>query len=284
MQNKISLSSWNYGTFSFTNPYYKTDNLRRDIDKNNIIVNKNNNNIKIVKKEYFDNLSYENYINRELHLKNEFRLKLEQERIEGLEMLKKKGQTFKVWEKQKNKQIKIGKLKKLNEEIPKKLKTNEIQKNMRISFTQWNEKKLKKERELEEKKIEEEKKLKSELDKRNKERKKKMKKWKRAKSELIKKGKIKENMIQEEKKIKEEKEEKEKKEKNKIEFINWLNNKKIQEENKKLQEKIENKKRNLSSKYKRIKMNEIIGPFSFAKDLKEAQKNYYKDIKNLYKQ
>ena len=39
---------------------------------------------------------------------------------------------------------------------------------MRISFTQWNEKKLKKERELEEKKIEEEKKLKSELDKRNK--------------------------------------------------------------------------------------------------------------------
>ena len=90
-------------------------------------------------------------------------------------------------------------------------------------------------------------------------------------------------MIQEEKKIKEEKEEKEKKEKNKIEFINWLNNKKIQEENKKLQEKIENKKRNLSSKYKRIKTNEIIGPFSFAKDLREAQKNYYKDIKSLYK-
>ena len=120
MQNKISLSSWNYGTFSFTNPYYKTDNLRRDNNKNDIIVNKNNNNIKIVKKEYFDNLSYENYINRELHLKNEFRLKLEQERIEGLEMLnllkslnyniKKKGQTFKIWEKQKNKKIKIEKI------------------------------------------------------------------------------------------------------------------------------------------------------------------------------
>ena len=30
-------------------------------------------------------------------------------------------------------------------------------------------------------------------------------------------------------------------------------------------------------------MNEIIGPFSFAKDLRDAQKNYYKNIKSLYK-
>ena len=28
-------------------------------------------------------------------------------------------------------------------------------------------------------------------------------------------------------------------------------------------------------------MNEVIGPFSFAKDLREAQKNYYKNIQNL---
>ena len=30
-------------------------------------------------------------------------------------------------------------------------------------------------------------------------------------------------------------------------------------------------------------MNEIIGPFSFAKDLRDAKKNYYKNIKSLYK-
>ena len=82
----VSLSSWNYGSFSFDSLYYNPDNLRKKNTKNN--ENVGNNKEKIVKQEYFDNLSYEQYMNRELHLKNEFKLKLVQERITNLERLK----------------------------------------------------------------------------------------------------------------------------------------------------------------------------------------------------
>ena len=110
----VSLSSWNYGSFSFDSLYYNQDNLRKENTKNN--ENVGNNKEKIVKQEYFDNLSYEQYMNRELHLKNEFKLKLEQERITNLERLKKKGETFDIWKKNKKKQIK--------NETPKKSENN----------------------------------------------------------------------------------------------------------------------------------------------------------------
>ena len=51
--------------------------------------------------------------------------------------------------------------------------------------------------------------------------------------------------------------------------------------NKEHKEKIENNKKSIIKKYEKTKMNEVIGPFSFAKDLREAQKNYYKNIQNL---
>ena len=52
----ISLSSWNYGSFSFDSLYYNPDNLRRE----NIKINESggNNRRKIGKQEYLDNLSY----------------------------------------------------------------------------------------------------------------------------------------------------------------------------------------------------------------------------------
>ena len=86
---EISLSSWYYDSFSFskTNPYYCSEN-NKPIKSNNIKENYNND-IKMVKQEYFDNLPYEKYINRESYLKDEFINKLNQKRINELAMIKK---------------------------------------------------------------------------------------------------------------------------------------------------------------------------------------------------
>ena len=81
--NKISLSSWNYGSFYSRNPYYQ----QRSLSNNNITERNVNNIVGTVKQEYFDFLPYENYIDRDLYLKNEFKLKLEQKRFESLEMI-----------------------------------------------------------------------------------------------------------------------------------------------------------------------------------------------------
>ena len=62
--------------------------INKPIKSNNIKGNYNND-IKMVKQEYFDNLPYEKYINRESYLKDEFINKLNQKRINELAMIKK---------------------------------------------------------------------------------------------------------------------------------------------------------------------------------------------------
>ena len=68
---KVSLSSWNYGSFSLCNPYYNVSDIKSKPIK--IYQNQYSNNIykidgkkeKIVKNIYFENLDYMNYINRD---------------------------------------------------------------------------------------------------------------------------------------------------------------------------------------------------------------------------
>ena len=273
---EVSLSSWNYGSFSFskTNPYFcnEKNNLRR-----NNSVKENINNIKIVKQEYFENIPFEKYINRESYLKNEFIVKLKQKRIEDLILIKKFGKTFDAWKRKKNKKIRIEKiLKKKQEKLREEdqLIKNEIQNNNRITFKQWKKGKIELEKKKEEKRIENENKMKLTLDIINKERKKRMKTWKKQKSELIKKRKELEIKNEEEIIIEKEKINEEKKEKNKIAFINWLNKKNLQ--NKINETNKENNNKN--NEPKKVKTKEIIGPFFFAKQMRQAQKNYYNNI------
>ena len=115
--NKISLSSWNYGSFSFSknNPYYQYQTMNsanNNINNNNkISAKKGNNNIKIVKKQHFENFPYEKYIDRDSNIKKEFRIKSKQERSEELKIIKKNEKTFDTWEKQKHKKIREEKKK-----------------------------------------------------------------------------------------------------------------------------------------------------------------------------
>ena len=77
----ISLSSWNYGSYSITNPYYNKMNLKSPpikIYQSESLINCNNNNQKnekIVKKIYFENLDYMKYISRDDKDKNSQRPK-----------------------------------------------------------------------------------------------------------------------------------------------------------------------------------------------------------------
>ena len=271
--NKISLSSWNYGSFSIINPFYQKNKLECDTNKEN-----ENKVFKIVKKEYFDNKPYSDYINREIEIKNKLQSKTKKQREEDLEWIKNNGKTFDKWKSQKN--LKIRKEKLLNQKQKEKsekeqLKEKEREKNNRKTFKQWEKEIIEKKKKEEEKRINNENKLMAVMNEVNKQRKVEMKKWKKEKSELIKKRKEIENKAKEEKKVEEEKYNKEKKEENKIAFINWLNNKIKENKSKKQNEKNNNNKNNLN---KRIKTKEIIGPFYYAKDLREAQKSYYDDI------
>ena len=181
--NRISLSSWNYGSFYSMNPYYQQRSLNDNNDDNNKAGRNANNIVKIVKREYFDNLPYKNYINRDLYLKNEFKLNLEQKRFESLKMIKENGKTFEKWKSQKN--FKIGK-EKLNPKEQQNLKNTENHNDMRMTFNQWIKEKNKIKKMEEEKRIKNEQKLKGIEDEINKRRKAQMKKRKKEISVLIK--------------------------------------------------------------------------------------------------
>ena len=101
-----------------------------------------------------------------------------------------------------------------------------------------------------------------------------MKIWKIKKRESIKKEKEEELKKQKDKQFEEEKNNIERKEKNKIEYIKWLNGKIKESRNRRNSKNNENINNNRGS-YKNVKMNEIIGPFFFAKNLREVQKSYY---------
>ena len=101
-----------------------------------------------------------------------------------------------------------------------------------------------------------------------------MKTWKKQKSDLIKKRKELEIKNEDEIIIEKEKINEEKKEKNKIAFIKWLNDKNLQN---KINEK-NKENNNKNNEPKKVKTKEIIGPFFFAKQMRQAQKNYYNNI------
>ena len=99
--------------------------------------------------------------------------------------------------------------------------------------------------------------------------------WLKNKDELIKNKKASERKIKKQKKIEEEKNNKEKNEKNKQIFIQWLRNKiKKKQINK---QKDDSKEQNKKHNYEKNKYEEIIGPFHFSQQIKEAQKNFYKN-------
>ena len=236
--NKASLSSWNYGAFSSINPYYSQRNIKNENKQNNIRSKTCKG--KIVKNEYFENIPFEIYINRDIYYHDEFVLKLKEKNENNYMMLKKNGITFEKWEK-----IKLEEKK--NEEIKKERKIKALK-----------EEKLKK---MKERIEENKKKLNEFLEKRKKRIKKGDKIGDKNKEEKLKKKKIKEK--------------KEMKEKNKTEFINFCVIKSIENRNNKLKDNFD--KNNQKIKYERKQMDEIIGPFHFAKGVREAQKNYYKN-------
>ena len=230
--NKASLSSWNYGAFSCINPYYSQRNIKNENKQNNIRSKTCKG--KIVKNEYFENIPFEIYINRDINYHDEFVLKLKEKNEENYIMLKKNGKTFEKWEK-----IKLEEKK--NEEIKKEKEIKALK-----------EEKIKKMKE----RIEENKKKLNEFIEKRKKRIKKENKIGDKNKELLKKKKI--------------------KEKNKTEFINFCVIKSIEKRNNKLKDNFD--KNNQKIKYERKQMDEIIGPFHFAKNMREAQKNYYKNI------
>ena len=144
----MSLSSWNYGTFSSLNPYHiRINSGNENKRKNNAISEKKD---KIVKQEFFENKQYETYINRDIELKNKFRLEQEQKRFKDLKQLKKFGKTFQVWENLKNKNIRLEKREK-EKKVEKEEEGNIVKKN--ITFNQWKRKLIKKIRKEEEKRL-----------------------------------------------------------------------------------------------------------------------------------
>jgi hypothetical protein len=208
----MSLSSWNYGTFSNLNPYYiRINSGNENKRKNNVISEKKD---KIVKQEFFENKEYETYINRDIELKNKFRLEQEQKRFKDLKQLKKFGKTFQVWEKLKNKSIRLEKREK-EKKLEKEEEGNIVKKN--ITFNQWKRKLIKKIKKEEEKRLKSEETKKILSERRNKIRRENMKIWKIKKRESIKKEKEDELKKKKDKQLEEEKNDIERKEKNKIE-------------------------------------------------------------------
>ena len=265
-----SLSSWNYGTFSCINPYYSQRNIKYE-NKQNYNTSKTNKE-KIVKKEYFDNLPYEIYINRERYLHDEFISKLRENNGKNYKMLKKNGKTFTDWKTQKKKEKQNAKS--VNKKNIEKTE-NEVIEN-KITFEQWKKIKLKEKKKEEKKNIELENKKKASKEEKIKKMMDNIEKNKKKQSEFMEKR---ENKIKEAKKKEEEqknKEIKERKEKNKPEFINFCVKKSTEKRNNKLKSNLNQIKQN--NKYERIQMKEIIGPFYFAKNMREAQKSYYKNI------
>ena len=279
--NKISLSSWSYGNFFSTNPVYYQ--RRSSVDNKNQVNNVcNNENIKIVKQDYFDNILFEEYVNRDLHLHNKFVNDIKEKRIESQRMIKKNGISFNNWKNKKNMENKLKILiQKLKEE--KNINDEEEKQRKLLLLEKVKEQKQKKKKE-ELKRIELEKRKKAEKYEENKRRREQMLKWEKDKDELIKNKKAQEKKKDWDKKVKEEKNMKEKQIKNKEIFVKWLKNK-IKE--KRVNENKENKensiKKNKDNEYEKIKHEEIIGPFHFGKELREAQKRFYKNQNKMNK-
>ena len=277
-ENYISLSSWNYGSFFQANPYYN-QNIQKS---QNIFINNPTRNIKserIVKQEYFDNMNFSNYLNRNIEDKIEFRFKLHQKNKENLEKIKEYGKTFTEWKNSKKEKIhkpqsneKAEEQKKAEDE--KKMRTP---KKIKSEVRNWKMKKIKLKKEEEEKKLKAENKKKEEEEPIIKKRKEEMNLWYKKKDEKKKKQKKIKKIKEKEEKEEKEKKEKKKKEENKIIFINWSKDKMNERRNKKKLE-IEKKNRTKNKDNKRIKTAEIIGPFYYAKNLREIQKKYYSNM------
>jgi hypothetical protein len=279
----ISLSSWNYGSYSITNPYYNKMNLKSPpikIYQSEYLINCNNNNQKnekIVKKIYFENLDYMKYISRDDKDKNIQRPKSAKNNIRNNNNnnTNKNANTnyelrvrYDKWLWNKIKEISKEKLKK--KDLEKKNLEEEEQKKViaknGISYKTWFKKKMKelnieKEQKL---KIEEEKRLKKEED--DKVRREKMDEWMNEKKniEIEKNKKIKMEKMKQ--KQLEKKNKKLKDENNKKNFEEWLTNK-----SKEKKVKSEDKK---SFKYIKRKHSEVIGPYSNANILRQMQKMY----------
>ena len=142
--NHISLSSWNYGSYSWTNPYYNvTTNSKPQPIKiyqgqycyNDNIVNLKNE--KIVKNIYFENKDYMNYINRDNEPKNKNkRVNSAKQNMNNINKINNNNSnnnnntefhiTFDDWKKNKNKKIREEKKKKLEEEEKNKIQQPQI--------------------------------------------------------------------------------------------------------------------------------------------------------------
>lgn len=274
---KVSLSSWNYGIFFPLNPYFSQRQQSSENNKNEIQSLNTQKQSKISNNEDLYNVPYEQYIDRDRYLHVQFITKLKEKRIESQQMLKQNGKTFKAWKNQKNKKSDKTKI---NLEEEKNI-NDQIQKEFKLTFKKWKEKKIKSKKKEEEKRIQSEKEKKAEKEKINKERREQMLKWEKEKDELFKNKKKEEKKIIREKKIKEEKDNKEKMEKNKAKFIEWLKDK--IKKNKLIKHKENSIDTNKKFKYERIKQDEIIGPFYFGKQLREAQKSFYKSLSKANK-
>ena len=274
----ISLSSWNYGAFSLTNPYYNIYPIKvfrnqfSNVGHDKII---KNNNEKIVKNVYFENMEYMNYISRDSDKTKRPKSSKNNFTKDNLEYRK----TFTEWRREKNKKIREEKSKNKKEGINRIIDNNEN----RITFKMWKNNKIKEIKKNKEKKEKEEK---AKNDRKNEEdniRRENMNKWYEDKKNLQKSEKKKREIKN--KKLKEENEKKAKikEEKCKKKFKEWIIKKnKVKKENKKNKSSEAEKNNN---KYIKRKYSQVIGPYSYAKDLRQMQKIYneknnkYKDIK-----
>ena len=282
--NKISLSSWNYGSFSATNPFY---NLRASAPEPIKIFPEKSPNInftkeKIVTNNYFENLNYMRYINRENYTEkkrassavSKNKIKDNESKIDPNELSKKK-KDLKTLSKKEKKNLSKKEKKKLEEEKKKLEEEKKMEENalkIGISFKKWNRLKKKEYRDRMKKMEEEEKNQKNLKDEVDKERRERYKEWFEIKNAEAKKRK---NLSKQKKK--KEKKDKEKEEKNEKIFKNWVKRK---EKEKKI--KNENEKKNSCNKFFRRKYTEVIGPYSFAKVLRQIQNELNNKEKQKY--
>ena len=274
--NKVSLSSWNYGCFFHLNPCYSqrpSSSLKSNKEEiNNLNAKKIS---KLTNDDHLLNIPFEQYIDRDRYIHIDYIRNLTNQRIESKKMVKQNGKTFTDWEKQKKeKKNKNDKTKPILEE--KENKNEQEPKDFKKTFKDWKKAKIKIKKKEEKKRLKSENQKKVENDKINNERREKMLLWLKKKDELIKNKKASERKIKKQKKIEEEKNNKEKNEKNKQIFIQWLRNKiKKKQINK---QKDDSKEQNKKHNYEKNKYEEIIGPFHFSQQIKEAQKNFYKNL------
>ena len=278
----ISLSSWNYGCFSLTNPYYNTHINNKPINPTKVFQNQYtnfNNNIKnnerIVQNIFFENQEYMNYISRDSELKNKransAKPNVNKSNNNNIEYRK----TFQERKKEKDiflKKDKMLKKKKLEEENKNKTNNNNY---IDISFKKWINNKNKIKKEEKEKKIEEEKMKNDEKARIDKDRREKMEIWLQDKKNLEisnnKKKKKKEKIIR----IKNEKMKKEKEEICKENFKEWV----IKKGKEKRKKKINNEENNNNNKNIKRKYSQVIGSYTYSKIIRQMQ-NYYNNDKN----